>query len=548
MERPNRENPPEGAMPPPKRVCFKQEKDVKLVEKWDQEEIFSPPEGNEDDTSGDLDSQYSKDEVEKIRRRKKVLAAGVGSLGYSVGDTDVDTVNTRSAAVAASEADPEVEKDEKGVVFEPFNMRRELQEGTFDEEGNYIWRAKQPSVIADGWLDAIDSGDANTAFRTEEARQRVLSEMRAEPEATVVDVTASLAALAELLDCGESATEAMRRIKAGASRRAAGEVAADGGEERSAGSRERQNKRRRREEEEEDEAFCRPTAKRTRRKKREEDAGHEEHEETQPEGEDKEGPNEKELKEKELKENEEKGGASAPSDETETQRERENKGGSGRNTARLSGKRKDAKKGKMNEDELRVFNAITDLCSNLMTVGKNVYFLRKEDILKELKERESEKTATGASEERSEASQADDAAAEGTTYWQFRWVNNPNDTEVHGPYPASLLQAWIQQGFVSDATAMQVRQVSAANEPLDGVWLLWKEADFRSSQEQEDDERLREAEEDERQREAESDEERAREKERRRKEAKERGEEEEEDEDKDFRKNERVMRMLETST
>ncbi|KEP63052.1 UNVERIFIED_CONTAM: hypothetical protein HHA_217010 [Hammondia hammondi] len=539
MEQPEREQPPGGAVA--KRVCFKQEQEVRFVEKW-AGEGSSPHAEEQKDTAADLDSQYSKDEVEKIRRRKRVLAAGVGSLGYGVGDTEVDTVNLRSAAVAASEADPEVEKDEKGVVFEPFNMRREMMEGTFDEEGNYLWRAKQPAVVADGWLDAIDAGDASTAFRTEEARQRALSEMCVEAEATVVDVPESLRELAELLRVGESPTEAMRRIKASARERecACGEVRRQETacrERANSAHGPRESKRRREEENEEDDAFCRPTAKRTRRKKREEDSGHLGREE--PEGEEKakeEGNAEKE--EGNAEKEEEKSFQGGKSSEGERGERRE---GFGRKESARVSKRREVNRGRMNEDELRVFNAITDLCSSLMAVGKNVYFLRKEEILNEIEKTVKPATDDAIANVESDAAHAEEAASgEGATLWQFRWLHNPSDTEIHGPYPASLFRAWIEQGFVSDETAMEVRQVSASNDPLDGVWLSWRDADFRSAHEQEEDERRREAD---------SDEERARAKERRRKQSKARGEEdegeeEEAKEEKEFRKTERVMRML----
>ncbi|EPT25611.1 putative CD2 antigen cytoplasmic tail-binding protein 2 [Toxoplasma gondii TgCatPRC2] len=554
MEQPEREQPPGGAVA--KRVCFKQEQEVRFVEKW-AGEGSSPQAEDHEDTAADLDCQYSKDEVEKIRRRKKVLAAGVGSLGYGVGDTEVDTVNLRSAAVAASEADPEVEKDEKGIVFEPFNMRREMQEGVFDEEGNYLWRTKQPAMVADGWLDAIDAGDASTAFRTEEARQRALSEMCVEAEATVVDIPESLRELAELLGVGESPTDAMRRIKAAARERdrASGEARRQETARRERGNSAdgaRESKRRR-EEEEEDDAFCRPTAKRTRRKKREEDSEHLGSEE--PEGEEKakeEANAEKEEANAEKEEaNAEKKEANAEKEEEKTpEGERgERREGFGRKDARVS-KRREANGGRMNEDELRVFNAITDLCSSLMAVGKNVYFLRKEDILNEIEKSVKPATDDATADTESEAAHAEDGnSGEAATLWQFRWLNNPSDTALHGPYPSSLFRAWIEQGFVSDETAMEVRQVSASNDPLDGLWLSWRDADFRSAREQEEDERRREAEEDERQREADSDEERAQARERRRKESKERGEENQEEEEeakeeKEFRKNERVMRML----
>ncbi|PFH33572.1 hypothetical protein BESB_077890 [Besnoitia besnoiti] len=581
MEKCKREEAPEGSsMPPPKRVCFKAEQDVKLVDKCviREESAREALDAESAEDRSDLDARYPKDEVEKIRRRKKILAAGVAALGYGVSDTDVDTVNSRSAAVAASEADPEVEKDETGVAFEPFNMRKEFQEGTFDEDGNYVWRAKLHEEVKDGWLDAIDAGDARTAFRTEDERRRVLSRMDAEPEAVAVDVPASLRALSELLQPGETPTAAIRRVKAEASQRHAKEAAAEcsvgggRGGERGAGSASEASaseasasarQERRREEDEEDEAFRRPAARRKRRRDGEASSG---------------GAGNEPAKADEAVE---RGGAKPPAEapsagsgsdsakpggapptnaadeRMETDDEKDDGEPARRARAPQRRQAKGTRGGKMDGEELRVFNAITDLCSSLMTIGRNVYFLRREDILKELDAERARATpgTDGAETPMEDASREASGMASGsrgapTTYWQFRWLNNPTDTEIHGPYPAAMFQAWMQQGFISDETSMEVRQTSAANDPLDGVWLSWRQADFRSAEEAEEEEREREAEEEEREREEEADRARAEEAARSKKQRELDGEDDEgegAEYEKRSRKDDRVMKMLEKS-
>lgn len=53
------------------------------------------------------------------------------------------------------------------MIIEPFNMRREMQEGSFDEEGNYTWwrRNKDSEAVHDGWLDSLDAGDSLVSFK-----------------------------------------------------------------------------------------------------------------------------------------------------------------------------------------------------------------------------------------------------------------------------------------------------------------------------------------------------------------------------------------------
>lgn len=63
---------PPSAGPPPKRVCFRQETDVKYVEKWNDKEIQPDApgisaEGSRDAEDGDWDNRYSRDEVNSLR-------------------------------------------------------------------------------------------------------------------------------------------------------------------------------------------------------------------------------------------------------------------------------------------------------------------------------------------------------------------------------------------------------------------------------------------------------------------------------------------------
>lgn len=76
--------------------------------------------------------------------------------------------------------------------------------------------------------------------------------------------------------------------------------------------------------------------------------------------------------------------------------------------------------------------------------------------------------------------------------WQFRWTNNQQDKRVHGPYDSSTFHSWIQENFISDRNPVEVRRVSAANDPLDGVWLPWRSVDFRSDEQERRDRDLQE--------------------------------------------------------
>ena len=46
--------------------------------------------------------------------------------------------------------------DAGDVPLEPFNMRQEMQEGVFDEEGNYLLRRRTNERVEDPWLNSLD--------------------------------------------------------------------------------------------------------------------------------------------------------------------------------------------------------------------------------------------------------------------------------------------------------------------------------------------------------------------------------------------------------
>lgn len=65
------------------------------------------------------------------------------------------------------EADPLNNMDD-GVRLEPFNMRREMAEGHFDEAGMYILNKDEEKEVTDAWLDTVDQAEKTATFQQEE--------------------------------------------------------------------------------------------------------------------------------------------------------------------------------------------------------------------------------------------------------------------------------------------------------------------------------------------------------------------------------------------
>merc|ERR1719401_2237037 len=61
---------------------------------------------------------------------------------------------------------------EDGIRIEPFNMRREMAEGHFDEGGFYVLNKEEEKEVTDAWLDTVDHADKMATFKREEAKKK----------------------------------------------------------------------------------------------------------------------------------------------------------------------------------------------------------------------------------------------------------------------------------------------------------------------------------------------------------------------------------------
>merc|ERR1712194_465628 len=59
-----------------------------------------------------------------------------------------------------------------GIRLEPFNMRREMAEGRFDEGGFYVLNKDEEKEVTDAWLDTVDQAEKTATFRKEEAAKK----------------------------------------------------------------------------------------------------------------------------------------------------------------------------------------------------------------------------------------------------------------------------------------------------------------------------------------------------------------------------------------
>lgn len=100
-------------------------------------------------------------------------------------------------------------KKKNAPKLDSFNMREELEEGKFDEDGNYIRTAKDQKDNQDDWLQDVSRKDIQAAKEAVERRQR--EEMERDAVVDSVTLAELLTELIRFLDKGETLLEALQR-------------------------------------------------------------------------------------------------------------------------------------------------------------------------------------------------------------------------------------------------------------------------------------------------------------------------------------------------
>lgn len=121
------------------------------------------------------------------------------------------------------EEDPLIHIDD-GIRIEPFNMRREMNEGHFDEAGCYILDKDEEKEVLDAWLDSVDQAQRTSTFqgmdRFNSAKDRVSAISRSleeggTPDAGAVPVVTVLEMLISELQPLETPSKALQRWRKG---------------------------------------------------------------------------------------------------------------------------------------------------------------------------------------------------------------------------------------------------------------------------------------------------------------------------------------------
>jgi CD2 antigen cytoplasmic tail-binding protein 2 len=137
-----------------------------------------------------------------------------------LGDIEGQEFGSESGEGSSEEDEPEDEDDAErrkraGMGFEmsSFNMREEMEEGKFAEDGTYV-RTFDPHGVHDRWMDGFDDKDIKLARRAKRRQERQQKEkMRAEEQNLEANRKEALEKqLLPLLKKGETVLEALQRL------------------------------------------------------------------------------------------------------------------------------------------------------------------------------------------------------------------------------------------------------------------------------------------------------------------------------------------------
>lgn len=135
-------------------------------------------------------------------------------------DEDEDDDTDDEAAIAAAMAEEGIDEEvgagglkKHAPKIDAFNMRKEQEEGAFDEAGNYIRKAADADAVHDRWLEGVSKKDMKKAAAAHEKRDA--EQRRRQRESDSILTADLLKALILRLEPGETALDALARLRRG---------------------------------------------------------------------------------------------------------------------------------------------------------------------------------------------------------------------------------------------------------------------------------------------------------------------------------------------
>ncbi|KAG8419155.1 hypothetical protein J3459_011504 [Metarhizium acridum] len=190
----------------------------------DDEDMFAmggeadAPKGEDEDADFDKSGKKKKDvrflDATQIMGQEHGSKSG-GHVRLDDNDSEDDETEAQLAALEEG-VDEEVGAGglkRNAPKVEAFNLQAEMEEGQFDQSGNYVRKAADPDAVHDNWLDGVSKKDMKKAAAAHEKREAEARQQRLE-EADVL-VSDMLRTLILQLEPSESPLEALARLGRG---------------------------------------------------------------------------------------------------------------------------------------------------------------------------------------------------------------------------------------------------------------------------------------------------------------------------------------------
>ncbi|KAK7054770.1 hypothetical protein VNI00_003233 [Paramarasmius palmivorus] len=175
---------------------------------------------DEDEDMFNITEKEDKKDGEGAKKKEKKF--------MRLGDIEGQEFGKSGSEESSDESDePEDEDDAErrkkagmGYELSSFNMREEMEEGKFTEDGNYI-RSFDPHAVHDRWMDGLDEKEIRQARKRKKQQERIEAE-KAKAEEKEIEESGGKPAIEKqllaMLKKGESVLEALQRLGAEAKR------------------------------------------------------------------------------------------------------------------------------------------------------------------------------------------------------------------------------------------------------------------------------------------------------------------------------------------
>jgi CD2 antigen cytoplasmic tail-binding protein 2 len=163
-------------------------------------------------------STASKDADKPTAKKKETKFLNLGDIEGQEFSGDIDRRGTDSddAESDFEDEDARERKAKEGMGYEltSFNMKAEMEEGKFDEDGTFH-RTYDPHAVHDKWMDNIDEREMRKARRLKKRMEQREKERVQEEENALKSKDELYKELVSFLAKGETVLEALRRLGKG---------------------------------------------------------------------------------------------------------------------------------------------------------------------------------------------------------------------------------------------------------------------------------------------------------------------------------------------